>query len=145
MIERDQSKWEMREHIPGVSVKRRFGGHNGISTEWELEADYGDRAEILLLLPEIPLIQMGISRFTSWVILPEGVPWDLAGKVVAAWSTAFAGDERGIAHLTRLLVRCYVWGEAFRRHLPVRVAWLDKRFQQWLKEEYPAVEAPEVP
>lgn len=132
----DPSTWEMRESIDGASLKRRFGGHGGISTEWELEADYRHLAEIVPLLPTIPLIQMGVSKFCAWIILPEGVPWDLAGKVTAAWAMGHP-DDTSVNRLTRLLVRCYVWGEAYRRHLPVRTAWADAKFQEWIAAGMP--------
>lgn len=130
--------------VRGVELHRRFGGHGGISTEWELQATYPHLIDVVRALPTLPLVQIGHGRYSSHVYLPEGVPYDLAGKVAATWTSASVYNVVLMARLTRLLVRCELWGQAFVRHRPTRQKWCDYRFARELALEH-GTELPSPP
>ena len=70
-----------------VTLKRRFGGHGGIATEWEITTSDADAKALIRSLPVLPLIGHEVPgdehRFGHGIDLPEGVTPLLAGEIAA--------------------------------------------------------------
>lgn len=71
-----------------VEIVRRFGGHGGVPTEWEIRTSDEFAAKAIQALPDIPGIQHSgkgfIEYHTQSIYLPEGVHRSLAGDVATA-------------------------------------------------------------
>lgn len=91
-----------------VTLLRRFGGHGGIATEWEITTDWQDLHEIIRKLPEYDGISHSmpehVDYHAGWINLPQGTPADMAGMVAAQLA---AGDVDGLAVRLKIVSESY--------------------------------------
>ena len=70
-----------------VELQRRFGGHGGRATEWEISTTDDDAKVMIRSLPRIALIDHSTGEHASyaghWINLPEGTSVALAGEITA--------------------------------------------------------------
>ncbi len=81
-----------------VEILRRFGGHGGRPTEWEISTDDEDAKALIRSMPRIGLIDHSTSEHVgycgNWIMLPEGTSVALAGEVAACVASL---DEDALA------------------------------------------------
>jgi hypothetical protein len=96
--------------MEGPSLLHRFGGHGGIATEWEIRMSRDQNpvvANIIACLPSYRQIQHSDNDrqlASDWLILPEGVSAEDAGRVVGYLSS---GDEEKLRSLLDEIDRTY--------------------------------------
>lgn len=107
-----------------VELLRRFGGHGGRPTEWEISTDNDEAKAMIRSLPRIALIDHSTGERASshghWIILPEGTSVGLAGEVTACLASLdedaliaalYRASIEGAAHAdwSRLVDRAKAW------------------------------------
>jgi hypothetical protein len=72
-----------------VEIDRRFGGHGGVNTEWEIRSELEPIVTMVRLLPKFEHVQISVfqppeNAFQNClIILHQGTPPSLAGAVAA--------------------------------------------------------------
>jgi hypothetical protein len=69
-----------------IEVKRRFGGHEGGPTEWEIATDEPLLKEFIRNLPQFPrVLKIDVSQpdyYRAWIYFPVGLPRHLIGEAL---------------------------------------------------------------
>ncbi len=93
-----------------VLILRRFGGHGGITTEWEITTRNDELKLLIRSLPDLWPIQHTSEELAHydghWIFLPEDVSIQDAGTVAALLTSGLWEPDKLRDFLVELQAKC---------------------------------------